>query len=203
METPAAFDVAPEILEQLKDGDQLSWSTVFENYAELLRRDILQSLSRRGLSAISLDDIVQEVWTVAYEQIQYFTWRGTDSFYHWLRVIALRRVQKRLQKVQQQNHNISLDSFKGATSNTSAALDRFLHHHHLASNQVEKEVELHDELAALTEEVGRIKNSQHQEIVQRWLFGDEKPQSIASTYQMKTKTVSMVLWRFIKELRKK
>jgi RNA polymerase sigma factor (sigma-70 family) len=181
----------------LKQGNRDAWQSVHENYAERLRLDILRSLTKRSLSAVSLDDIFQEVWEVAYREIEHFEWQSPKAFYHWLRVIALIRVQKRLGYLKHQA--LSLEEIKAdsSSSNWEYLLERIEQGRH----KIELDYILQEQAAAVEQAVGRIKNTQHREIIKRWLYWEEKPRHLGKEYNIDTHTVSMICWRFIKYLK--
>jgi RNA polymerase sigma factor (sigma-70 family) len=192
IDTPAGVD-------RLKQRDQQAWELLLEAYSIPLRRDITASLVKRGLPEQSLHDILQETWLVAIGQIECFVWRKEHALYHWLRVIALNRIRKRVQKAQREGKPFGSAALPLSIHDSSSALDRFLVQTALVDDP-ENRLSLQQDLNAVMDTIHEA-SARDQEIITRWLLGEEKPQELASLLGMKPATVSQIVWRFVKRTR--
>lgn len=94
-----------------------------EAFAELARRHkgkIFGIASRFARNNHELDDICQEIFVKAYQNLSKF--RGEAPFEHWISRIAVRACYDFLRKTRRDRENISLDSFEGSV-NLFAAKD--------------------------------------------------------------------------------
>lgn len=189
----------PAGVEQLKQRDQQAWEMLLEAYSAPLRRDIAASLVKRGLPEHSLHDILQETWLVAIGQIECFMWRKEHALYHWLRVIALNRIRKRAQKAQREGALFGSAVYSVSIHESSSALDRFLGQTASVDNP-ENRLSLQQDLNAVMDII-HGERARDQEIITRWLLGEEKPQELALLLGMKPATVSQIVWRFVKRTR--
>jgi RNA polymerase sigma-70 factor (subfamily 1) len=91
-ESHADLESEEALARQATNGDIAALQTLLLQHHDRLRATIGQSISRSYQSIISADDVCQEAYTAAYASIRDFSWTGPDSFYAWLRTIAMRRL---------------------------------------------------------------------------------------------------------------
>jgi RNA polymerase sigma factor (sigma-70 family) len=187
---PIAMYLQAQWPEQIKRLDPEAWDLLLMNHAVDLRHDILISLRKRRLPEELVDDIEQETWVTAVRKMAEFVWEDEDKFYHWLRAISLnhvhtyRRVMGRYPAMADL-HEEDIDE----------DLERFPESWNAASGResVEDEVILREQMSALDRAMRTLKPHER-EILLRWLMG-ERPRELALAYQMKPRSVSMLLLR--------
>jgi RNA polymerase sigma factor (sigma-70 family) len=172
-------------VERLKELDSEAWDFLLRRYGNELRQDILKSLRRRGLSAALVDDIEQETWLTAVRRIDEFVWESENKFYRWLRVISLNHIHTYRRMLYRET---SIEDFQ-----CDEDLDYCLGMWGLHHDSPEETVVLHEQLSALDRAL-RILKPHEREMVVRWLMG-EPPRELARVYQMKPRSVSMLLLR--------
>jgi len=175
----------------LKNFDEEAWSFLMSYYSADLRRDITQSLRKRGLALDKVDDIEQETWLTAVEQISDFVWQNESKFYNWLRKISFQHVRTLRRKTKE--NEISLQSVNDRVEN-ALSLDIFLYVNGLVGDSPENEVLLRETLKALDSALRYLK-PREREIVLRRLLYRETPRAMAADYNLKPETISVILTR--------
>ena len=174
----------------LKELNSNAWDLLIDRFGMDLRGDIKASLRVRGLSDDAVDDIEQQVWVTAIEQIGDFEWQGEDKLYHWLRSIAAWHVKTLRRKSKDAT---SLDEIDDRPE-SALALDFFLYINGMVENSPELEAEMMDDLRMLS---GAMKNlsERDQEILLRRLVWRETPRDMAADYGVEAATISTILVR--------
>ena len=130
----------------LKELNSNAWDLLIDRFASDLRQDIKASLRMRGLSEDAIDDIEQQVWVTAIEQISSFEWQGEDKLYHWLRSIGAWHVKTLRRKSKDAT---SLDEIDDRPE-SALALDFFLYINGMVEDSPELEAEMMDDLRMLS-----------------------------------------------------
>lgn len=178
-----------EWVSDLKRLDPEAWDVLLRNYAGDLRHDITASLRKRGLPDELADDIEQETWLTAVRKMGEFVWESEDRFYHWLRAISLNHIRTYRRTF---DRRVSVEDF--VSDDADDDLEQFLAEWGATNgDSVEETVVLRQQLAALDQAMRTLK-PQEREILMRWLMG-ETPRELAPTYQMKPRSISMLLLR--------
>jgi len=76
------------LIERFKRGDQSAFTQLFEKYRGRLAVLIHYKLSPELRASMEVDDLLQETFLAAAEDIQRFDYRAPGSFYAWLARIA-------------------------------------------------------------------------------------------------------------------
>jgi RNA polymerase sigma factor (sigma-70 family) len=189
--TPAVHVTGEQWVILLKNYDEQAWSFLMSYYSADLRRDIAQSLRKRGLSPDCVDDIEQETWLTAVEQIADFVWHNEEKLYNWLRKISYQHVRTLRRKTKE--NEVSLQSVNDRVE-TALSLDIFMYVHGLIEDSPENDVLLRESLKALDTALRYLK-PREREIVLRRLLYRETPRAMAADYNLKPETISVILTR--------
>ena len=181
-------------VEGVQSLEPAAWEMLLRYYAEDLRHDIIASLRKRGLPEDLADDVEQETWLTAVRKIGGFAWEDEGKFYHWLRVIALNHVRS-YQRMADRHYSLE-DVMTGELDD---GLDRFLAAWGQAEESTEDAVVFREMYAALDTALRSLRPLE-QEIFMRWLMG-EPPRELALGYNLKPRSVSMLLLRTKDKLR--
>ena len=79
---------AEELVRGAKEGEKEAFAELTEIYRTRLEALAASRLTPALRSKISVEDVVQETITRAFESIGGFEWRGEDSFLRWLGAIS-------------------------------------------------------------------------------------------------------------------
>jgi len=82
-----------ELIRRAREGDAAAMERLVELHADRLRRFIREELGERLRRRMESRDVMQQVCLDALRGLERFTERGPDSFYLWLRAIALNRIR--------------------------------------------------------------------------------------------------------------
>jgi RNA polymerase sigma-70 factor (ECF subfamily) len=82
-----------DLLERAISGDRAALGELLYSSAHELSSFVSRHLPQRIQDVVSVDDILQETFRVAFRDIGQFEPRGDGAFLAWLRTIAQRRVQ--------------------------------------------------------------------------------------------------------------
>jgi RNA polymerase sigma-70 factor (ECF subfamily) len=77
-----------ELVRHAQSGDRSAFEALIERHDYRLSSLLYVRMGRRLGQRIELEDLLQEVWTRAYESLPRFEWRGGQSFFRWLGGIA-------------------------------------------------------------------------------------------------------------------
>ena len=83
-----------DLVARVREGDQQAFRTLYERYAARLRAQVRRQLPGRLRRRLSESDIVQEVFTTAFQQIDDFKGPHEESFRRWLARIAELKVRE-------------------------------------------------------------------------------------------------------------
>jgi RNA polymerase sigma factor (sigma-70 family) len=193
--TPAA-QINERWAQQLRDYDSQAWDLLLRYYAKDLRNDIVASLNKRGLPVDYVDDIEQETWRTAVEQIEGFIWEGERKLYHWLRTISYHHVQTLRRKVKEDR--VSFEELEDL--NGEFSVDLFLYKYGMVEDSPETEVALRESLRTLDAALQHLK-PREREIVLRRLVWLETPKNLAADYGIEPASITMILNRAKKAIR--
>ena len=190
-----------QLVKNLKSSEpavyEQAWEALLQQYADDLRRDILKSLNKRGISPDYADDIEQQTWLTAVRKVKDFELLGEGKLYRWLRVISLKHI---LNLVRGVKDDLSLEGLdEEAQKGPSLLLDHLLYKNGVHSQSAEVEALLQERLAVLVDVI-RILSPRDREIVMRRWVGDEKPQDFAHEYKVTAHAISKVLTRAKRKL---
>lgn len=93
-------DSEEELARLATNGDIASLQALLLRHHDRLLATVTQSISRSYQSIISADDVCQEAYAAAFASIGDFSWHGPESFYVWLRTIAMRRLADAMRRQQ-------------------------------------------------------------------------------------------------------
>ncbi len=86
------------LVEKAKGGNRAAFDDLFGLYMSRLRSWIEPRVSRRLQGSLEAEDLLQDTQLRAFQLIQRFTWKGDDSFYRWLCIIAQHLIWNASQK---------------------------------------------------------------------------------------------------------
>lgn len=76
------------LIERIREGDSQAFSSLFSRCGPRLAVLIQHNLGTQLQSTLTVDDILQETWLRAFQQMDQFTPDGAGSFMRWLGTIA-------------------------------------------------------------------------------------------------------------------
>lgn len=82
-----------ELIERSRQGDPDALSELVHSHEKRLLDSVRAELGRRIRQRLESCDIVQQVYLEALRDVHRFCDRGGDSFFHWLRAIAINRIR--------------------------------------------------------------------------------------------------------------
>ncbi|MBU0637759.1 MAG: RNA polymerase sigma factor [Planctomycetes bacterium] len=80
------------LVEQAVRGDRLALERLLLKHHDRLAASVAGQLPAAFRGIITAEDVLQEAYVVAFQQISDFAPRGADSLYHWLLAIARHRL---------------------------------------------------------------------------------------------------------------
>jgi len=193
----------PLLVERLRAGDQEVWTIFVRRYTPYLRVAVKKSLNKKRMPLDRCDDIEQDVWQVARQEIEdnEFEYESEEKTHRWLGKIAyycvltLRNREKR--------HPQSLDEIeeKSGTENAMSS-DSFFYKNRLYVASAEevasielRRAELRRELLPLLDQALRELSSRDREIVVRRLVNKEKSPELAERFGITTASVYQIVSR--------
>jgi|SRR5688572_22430087 len=197
-ETSRQFPQEKDFFLLLQQHDADSWDLVLSIYAPQLRRDIQSSLTRRNLGVEWLDDLEQETWLTVVRQIGNFVWESETKFYHWFRSIATFHVRNLERKLR--HPYVSLEEIDQDVDATGLSLDFFLYTHGLIEDSAEARVALRESVEILTHAMQSLKPREREILLRRLLY-NESIQILATEYEVKPETISVMLVRAKQSIR--
>ena len=87
------FEIERLIL-SAQEGDRSALDMLTARYYDRLLRFIRSKLGPGLESHIDVEDVAQETFARAFKSLRSFSWRGDDSFLHWLNRIAVNRINE-------------------------------------------------------------------------------------------------------------
>ena len=76
------------LIERIKQGERSAFTPLFEKYRSRLAVLIHCRLSPQLRARVEVDDLLQETFLRAFQQLDQFAYRGPGSFMHWLSRIS-------------------------------------------------------------------------------------------------------------------
>jgi RNA polymerase sigma factor (sigma-70 family) len=177
-----------EHVDKLKSLDPDTWDYLICGLRNRLRRDIERSLARYGLPTDLVDDMEQQTWVTAVEEIESFHWIDEERFYRWLRVISCNFIYEIRRD---RNRTVSIEDFENNPDDID--FDSFLERYNLRDDGIEHRVELRHRMIAI-ERALQVLKPQEREIFVRWLMG-ERPRVLAVIYGKRNNSLRRLLQR--------
>ncbi len=193
----------PLLVERLRAGDEAVWTSFVRQYTPRLRTAIQKSLNKKRVPLDRREDIEQDVWQVARQEIadNEFEYESEEKTHHWLGKIAyycvltLRNREKRAP--------YSLDEIEEKSGSENAiSPDRFFYKNGLYMKSAEevasielRRAELRRELLPLLDQALRELSSRDREIVVRRLVNKEKSPELAERFGITTASVYQIVSR--------
>ncbi len=84
----ASQDSTEILVNRAQSGDRDAFDEIVRVYCERLKHHIGCHMGSRLRGKLEIEDILQETFTVAFETINKFQWRGEAAFYRWLGSIS-------------------------------------------------------------------------------------------------------------------
>ncbi len=85
----------PEILvKRAQSGEREAFDSLVRIHEERLQRHVTTRVGRHLRSSVEVEDVVQDVFTRAWQSIDTFRWTGEGSFLRWLKGIAENAILK-------------------------------------------------------------------------------------------------------------
>ena len=81
-----------DLLERAQQHDEKAMAELLEAYSQRLLESVRHELGDRLRQRLESQDVMQQVYLDALRSIKMFENRGGDSFYHWLKRIAVNRI---------------------------------------------------------------------------------------------------------------
>jgi RNA polymerase sigma-70 factor (ECF subfamily) len=146
-----------ELLERARQGDQQSWSALFERHRRRLRKMVALRMDRRLQGRIDPSDVIQEAYIEAYQRLADYLREPPASFFLWLRYLSGQKLlechRRHLgRKVRDAAREVSLyrGSLPGASSAALAAqLMGRLTRPSVAAMRAEMKIRLQDALNSM------------------------------------------------------
>jgi RNA polymerase sigma-70 factor (ECF subfamily) len=76
------------LVRKAQEGDRRAFDEIVGRYRSRLETQVRARLGERLRSVVEVDDVLQDVFTIAYSSISRLQWRDEESFYRWLGGIA-------------------------------------------------------------------------------------------------------------------
>jgi RNA polymerase sigma-70 factor (ECF subfamily) len=80
------------LIEQARQGDEAALNELLKRHSQRLLESIRGELGERLRQRLESQDVMQQVYLDALDSIDRFVDRGHDSFFAWLKRIALNRI---------------------------------------------------------------------------------------------------------------
>jgi RNA polymerase sigma-70 factor, ECF subfamily len=90
------------LIERIREGDSQAFSSLFSRCGPRLAVLIHHSLGPQLQSTLTVDDVLQETWLRAFQQMDQFSPNGPGSFMRWLGTIARHVIVDEARKVNRQ-----------------------------------------------------------------------------------------------------
>lgn len=195
MTTPSSPPNEGQMLALLKVMDREAWSSLFENYTGSLRTYVNWQASNhyQSVDEAACEDIIQQTWMTAIENIAGFEYKGEGRLYPWIRTIAYNH----LRNAWRQTLHAAPQSFEGFEDDY--ALDTFLHENGLFEDSMESKTLRRERMLALDAALREL-NAKEREIVIRRFFWNEKPQELAEAYGLIPQSVSAIITKAKKKI---
>ncbi|MFG0251835.1 MAG: sigma-70 family RNA polymerase sigma factor [Phycisphaerales bacterium JB038] len=81
-----------ELVERARSGEEEALTELLQAHTQRLLESVRQELGDRLRQRLESQDVMQQVYLDALRSIEQFEYRGKESFYHWLRRIAVNRI---------------------------------------------------------------------------------------------------------------
>ncbi len=88
----AESDNLQDLVARAQDRDEAALTALLDTYSERLLESVRSELGDRVRQRLESQDVMQQVYLDALTSIDRFVDRGSDSFFHWLRRIAVNRI---------------------------------------------------------------------------------------------------------------
>jgi RNA polymerase sigma-70 factor, ECF subfamily len=80
------------LIESARNGDEAAMDELVRHFSARLLESVRAELGDRLRQRLESQDVMQQVYLDALKSIEHFTERGRDSFFAWLRRIAVNRI---------------------------------------------------------------------------------------------------------------
>lgn len=104
------------LVKKAKDGNRAAFDELFGLYTDRLRSWMKPRVGRRLQGSLDTEDLVQDTQLRAVQLIQRFTWKGDDSFFRWLCIIAQHLIWNASQKRSNENTRLVVEPTGGGIS---------------------------------------------------------------------------------------
>jgi RNA polymerase sigma-70 factor (ECF subfamily) len=146
---------------------------------------------------IEPEDVLQEAYLEAFSSIEQFTYRGEDSFYHWVTRIIHSRFIDNVRRLRRQKRGGAARHVRetGSSSRHETLLDRCLTDSRSPSRAVRRE----DAVAAMMTGLARLPED-YRTVVERVYLNQEPVAAVAAELQRSEKAVRHVASRALRRL---
>ncbi|NOG55691.1 MAG: sigma-70 family RNA polymerase sigma factor [Planctomycetes bacterium] len=147
-----------ELIARARMGDEAAMSELLALHTDRLLSSVRSELGQRLRQRLESQDVMQQVYLDALRRIEYFEDRGRDSFFRWLRQIALNRIRDtdrrefKTQKRAGEVRGADLASPDASMVDLFDAIGASISSPSLAANFDERVRLLHDALMHLTDD---------------------------------------------------
>ena len=90
------------LVTKAQGGDHAAYERLVERYRGELRGAVRTRIGAHLRHKLDEEDLLQDVFTRAFQSIERFRWQGKDSFYHWLKGIAENLILKAAERQQRE-----------------------------------------------------------------------------------------------------
>jgi RNA polymerase sigma factor (sigma-70 family) len=196
--TTTAIKVECRLVDLMKKADDDAWAEAFERCSSQLYDGIMASLRKRGMSPDHAEDILQQTWLTAVENINGFAPEGSHSLYCWLRTVALNHVRNLARK---RKSNTTFEDLEEQSEKRGMTLDAYFFEHHIFADSPENVVNINEQIAILSGVLDTLKPRDREIVLRRFLWG-QSPKEIATSWgSLKSRSISQLLGRRLKSIR--
>jgi RNA polymerase sigma-70 factor (ECF subfamily) len=174
----ASPDTLDALVERARDGDSMA----FDQLVLCLHRNVAMTIAAHAISADQVEEVVQETWVIAYEQLGRYELRGT--FLPWVKGIARNVLREHLRECRRVWHAGDGDLFDRLLGE---AVDRDLADEARAEQGERRLARLSECLEALTPRARAV-------LVARDRDGEELG-SLARRFKQPKEALATALWR--------
>jgi RNA polymerase sigma-70 factor (ECF subfamily) len=187
------------LMESAAAGDVASWGSLLTEHVERLARFIAVRLDKRLQSRIDAQDVIQEIYTEAWQHLPAYRSHGKLPFYLWLRGLARNKLYElhryHLGTKMRDARREATDYQRGFLETTTAALSSLLIDRQISpSSGVAR-----DELRARVQDAVETMDELDREVLALRHFEQLSNAETAQVLDIKEKAASM---RYIRALRR-
>lgn len=168
------------------------------HHHDRLRASVAQSVPRAGQALISADDVCQDAYAATCQAITTFVWSGEDSFFAWLRTIAMRRLADAIRRQSAAKRgggsaaNVVGDAVSASVADLLALVARY--------DRTPSQSAAEHEASALVNSAIRQLSADHQQVIQLRYFEGRSIAEVAAEIGRTPQATQMLCGRAVDAL---